>query len=106
ISLLSAEATLLQQFDHVEDGVAASQRQVLSLDLASVVDWHAHNGQEPFGCRETRIGEVRLARKHRCGELPPPCQALMDLEADHGRSAHLDRCDAHLPVALRKLPVA
>src|ERR1700730_13382882 len=58
IGLLAVEPALLQQFHHVEDGVAAGEGQVLRLDLAVLVDRHAHDAEEALGYRVARIDEV------------------------------------------------
>src|SRR6185437_17180804 len=101
--LLARKAALAEQLDHLEEGVARRQRQILALLGPILADRHSHGGNEVGGRRPFRPREEAGMGEARPADRPPRRLAGMQAEAQRDGGAHLDRADASLAVALRKM---
>src|SRR4029453_3237378 len=106
IGLFSAPAALLQQLDHVDQGVAGCERQILTF-LRTVLPYrHTHGGNKiarssPF--RGRKISRMRKARPADMMACRFPC---LQAEAHYDGGAHFDSRDAAFGVTLGKMSVA
>src|SRR5712691_2155749 len=105
IGLFSAPTALLEQLDHVDQGVAGRERQILTLLRTVLAYGHTHGGNKiarggPF--RGSKIPWMRKARPADIVACRFPC---LQAEAHHGGGAHLNGRDAAFGVTLCKMPV-
>ncbi len=104
--LAGPAAVVLQVVDHVEQGVAGGQGEVLGAVLAVAGDRQAGGGEEPAGGGELGRQVVVVAGELEVLDAAGGGPALVDGEADGQGRAHLDGGATGLVVALGEVGVA